>query len=86
MRPDFAMTVPVPSTSGGDDAEAPEKRLAARVASGPGAWGDEEWLCDLRRESLLEALLADGTIAAAAGAEHAHQQERALIPYGHSSW
>ena len=78
MRPNFAMTVPVPSTAGGDDAGAPEAGLAARVAAGPGAWEDEEWLADLRREPLLESLMADGTIAAAASAEHAHKQERAL--------
>jgi len=78
LRPNFAMTVPVPSTAGGDDAGAPEAGLAARVAAGPGAWEDEEWLADLRRESLLESLMADGTIAAAASAEHAHKQERAL--------
>ena len=66
------MPVAVPSTSG-DDAG-----LAARVAAGPGLWEDEDWLADLRRESLPESLLADGTIAAAAAAEHAHRQERAL--------
>ena len=79
MRPNFAMTVPVPSTAAaGDGAGAPENGLAARVAAGPGAWEDEEWLADLRRESLLESLMADGAIAAAASAGHAHKQERAL--------
>src|SRR5271156_5242601 len=68
----FAMPVAVPSTAG-DDAG-----LAARVAAGPGRWEDEDWLADLRRESLPGSLLADGTIAAAAGAEHQHKQERAL--------
>jgi hypothetical protein len=68
----FAMPVAVPSTSG-DDAG-----LAARVAAGPGLWEDGGWLADLRRESMPESLLADGTIAAAAAAEHAHKQERAL--------
>ena len=52
--------------------------LAARVAAGPGLWEDEEWLADLRRESLLESLPADGTIAAAASAAHGHKLERAL--------
>jgi hypothetical protein len=66
------MPVAVPSTAG-DDAG-----LAARVAAGPGLWEDEDWLADLRRESLPESLLADGTIAAAAAAAHAHKQERAL--------
>jgi hypothetical protein len=69
----FAMSVPVPSTAG-EEADA----LAARIAAGPGSWEDEEWLADLRRESLLESLLADGAIAAAAGTEHGHKQERAL--------
>ncbi|MGH3157895.1 MAG: hypothetical protein ACRDNF_15150, partial [Streptosporangiaceae bacterium] len=60
------MTVPVPSTGAGDGAAAPgENPLATRVAAGPGAWEDEEWLADLRREPLLESLMADGTIAAA---------------------
>jgi Transposase DDE domain len=78
LRPNFAMTVPVPSTAGDDDAGTPEKSLAARVAAGPGAREGEEWLAGLRREPLLESLMADGTIAAAASAEHAHKQERAL--------
>jgi hypothetical protein len=72
------MPVPVPSTAGDDAGAPPEAGLAARVAAGPGPWGDGEWLADLRRESLLESLLADGTIAAAAAAEHGHKLERAL--------
>jgi hypothetical protein len=71
------MPVAVPSTAG-DDAGPPEAGLAARVAAGPGLWEDEDWLADLRRESLIGSLLADGTITAAAAAEHAHKQERAL--------
>src|SRR5882672_5336759 len=71
------MPVAVASTSG-DDAGPPEAGLAARVAAGPGLWEDEDWLADLRRESLPESLLAGGTIAAAAAAEHGHKQERAL--------
>ncbi len=90
MPADFAMPVAVPSTSG-DDAGPP---VAARVAAGPGLWEDEDWLADLRRESLPGSLLAGGTIAAAAGAEHQHKQERALnaeavLPHGHlapKSW
>ena len=62
MPADFAMPVAVPSTSG-DDAGPPEAGLAARVAAGPGLWEDEDWLADLRRESLPESLLAGGTIA-----------------------
>ena len=72
MPANFAMPVAVPSTPG-DDAG-----LAVRVAAGPGPWEDEDWLAGLRRESLPESLLADGTIAAAAAAEHDHKQERAL--------
>jgi hypothetical protein len=71
------MPVPVPSTVG-EAGGLPEAGLAARVAAGPGPWEDEEWLAGLRRESLPESLLADGTIAAAAAAGHAHKQERAL--------
>ena len=79
MPANFAMPVPVPSTSGDDAADPPEAEvLAARVAAGPGGQDGGEWLADLRRESLLESLLADGTAAAAAGAEHAHRLERAL--------
>ena len=78
MTAHFAMPVLVPSTAG-DDAGPPEaEALAARVAAGPGSREDEEWLADLRRESLLEALLADGTVGAAASAEHGHKLERAL--------
>src|SRR5260370_18867376 len=72
------MPVPVPSTSGDDAGPPGAEALAARVAAGPGSWEDEEWLADLRRESLLESLLADGTVAAAAAAEHGHKLERAL--------
>ena len=77
MPANFAIPVHVPSTAceaGGP----PEAGLAARVAAGPGRWEDEEWLADLRRESLLESLPADGTAAAAAAAEHDHKLERAL--------
>lgn len=77
MPANFAMPVAVPSTPGGD-AGPPEAGLAARVAAGPGLREDEDWLADLRRESLIGSLLADGTIAAAAAAEHAHKRERAL--------
>jgi len=74
LTANFAMPLPVSSTGAGDG----EASLAARVAAGPGAWEDEEWLADLRREPLLESLMADGTIAAAAAADHAHKLERAL--------
>ena len=44
LTTNFAMTVPDPSTAGGDDAGTPEKSLASRVAAGPGAREDEERL------------------------------------------
>lgn len=79
MPAHFAMTVPVSSTGAGDGAAAPEENpLAWRVAAGPGAQEDEGWLGGLRRESLLESLMAGGTIAAAAAAGHGHKLERAL--------
>jgi len=67
------MPVGIPSTAGDDAGGPPDAGLAARVAAGPGLWEDEDWLADLRRESLPESLLADGTITAAAAAEHAHK-------------
>jgi hypothetical protein len=70
--------MPLPVSSTGAAAAPEASPLAARVAAGPGAWEDEDWLADLRRESLLESLMADGTIAAAAGADHGHKLERAL--------
>jgi len=69
---------PSPSTAGDDSGDPPEAGLAARVAAGPGLRDDGEWLAELRRESLLESLLADGAVAAAAAADHAHRLERAL--------
>ena len=78
MPANSAMPVAVPSTAGDDAGGPPEAGLAARVAAGPGLREDGEWLADLRRESLLESLLAGGAIAAAAGAEHHHKLERAL--------
>ena len=56
----------------------PQARAGCPGGGLPGLWEDEDWLADLRRESLPESLLADGTIAAAAAAEHAYKQERAL--------
>ena len=78
MPANFAMLVAVPSTPGDGAGGPPEAALAVRVAAGPGPWEDEDWLADLRRESLAQSLLAEGTIAAGAAAEHAHRQERAL--------
>ena len=69
----FAMPVAVPSTPGDDAGLAVRARGLL-----PCLWEDEDWLADLRRESLPGSLLAGGTIAAAAAADHAHRQERAL--------
>jgi hypothetical protein len=55
----FAMVITPASTSSalpGEDGGSAE--IAARVASGPGFW--TEWLAELGREGLLEALLARG--------------------------
>jgi hypothetical protein len=58
-----------------DDGKAAE--IAARVASGPGFW--TEWLAELGREGLLEALLADDVIARAlAEAPTGHKYDRVL--------
>jgi hypothetical protein len=73
----FAMPVAVRSTAG-EAGGPPEAGLAARVAAGPGLWEDEDWLADLRRESIPESLLAGGAIASASAAEHGHKLERAL--------
>ena len=56
----------------------PEAGLAARVAAGPGAWEDEEWLAVRAGRAWLNRCWPAGSIAATAGAEHAHRQERAL--------
>ena len=72
----FAMPVPVPS---GVSAGQGDDRLAARVAAGPGAWDDEDWLAELRRDGLIGELLACGTMGqAAAGGGHGCRLERAL--------
>ena len=72
----FAMPVPVPSGVSAGQGDDP---LAARVAAGPGMWGDEDWLAELRRDGLIGELLASGTIGqAAAEGGHGHRLERAL--------
>jgi hypothetical protein len=69
----FAMPSDLPSIDSGD---APGE-LAGRVASGPGFW--TEWLAELSREGLLEALLAEDVIARAlAGAPSSHKYDRVL--------
>src|SRR5229473_5650613 len=58
-----------------DDGRAAE--IAARVASGPGFW--TEWLAELEREGLLEALLAEDVIARALReAPTGHRYDRVL--------
>jgi len=72
----FAMPIPVPSGVSAGQGDDP---LAARVAAGPGAWDDEDWLAELRRDGLIGELLASGTIGqAAAEGGHGHRLERAL--------
>jgi hypothetical protein len=72
----FAMPVPVPSGVSAGQGDDP---LAARVVAGPGAWDDEDWLAELRRDGLIGELLASGTIGqAAAEGGHGHRLERAL--------
>lgn len=78
MPANFVMRVPVPSTAGDAGGPPQAQSLAARVAAGPGLREDEDWLAGLRRESLLESLLAGGTIAAAAAAGHGHKLDRVL--------
>jgi hypothetical protein len=69
----FAMPSELPSIDSGD---APWE-LAARVASGSGFW--TEWLAELSREGLLEALLTEDVIARAlAGARTSHKYDRVL--------
>src|SRR5437016_14376296 len=73
------MPVPVPSTASQAGGPPAAGALEARVAAGPGLWEDEEWLADLRRESLIGSLLASGVVpAAVTEAEHGHKLDRAL--------
>ena len=77
MRAKFAMVITPASTLPAlrEDDEAAE--IAARVASGPGFW--TEWLAELDREGLLEALLADDVIARALReAPTGHKYDRVL--------
>jgi hypothetical protein len=67
-----ASTAPAPR---GEDSGAAE--MAARIASGPGFW--TEWLAELGREGLLEALLAGDVIARALReAPTGHRYDRVL--------
>ncbi len=67
----------IPPAPSGDNDGVPGADLAERVLSGPGLWLD--WLGELRRESLLEELLAEGVIARALEeAPHRHAHDRTL--------
>jgi hypothetical protein len=78
LRAKFAMVISPasnPAVPQGDNGEAAE--MAARIASGPGFW--TEWLAELGREGLLEALLADDVIARALReAPVGHRYDRVL--------
>ena len=64
-----------PAAPQGDNGEAAE--IAARLASGPGFWTD--WLAELDREGLLEAMLAEDVIARALReAPSGHKYDRVL--------
>jgi hypothetical protein len=73
----LVMPSSIPPVPAGDGGAVPGADLAGRVLSGPGLWLD--WLGELRRESLLEELLADGAIARALEeAPHRHAYDRTL--------
>ena len=73
----LVMPSSIPPVPAGDGGAVPGADLAGRVLSGPGLWLD--WLGELRRESLLEELLADGAIARALEeAPHGHAYDRTL--------
>ncbi len=82
MSAQFAIVLPsastVPAGQGSGEGRDPDAAgLLAQAAAGPGFW--EDLLGELRREGLIEQLLADGAIAAAvAQAEHGHKLNRAL--------
>ncbi len=80
MTAQFAMLITPPSippAPAGDSDAVPGADLAERVVSGPGLWLD--WLGELRRESLLEELLAEVAIARALEeAPHRHSYDRTL--------
>jgi hypothetical protein len=75
----FAMVITPASTPAVPQRDNAEKAagIAARIASGPGFW--TEWLAELGREGLLEALLAEDVIARAlAEAPTGHKYDRVL--------
>jgi hypothetical protein len=59
----FAMPCDLPSIDSASPEALVPGKMAARVAAGPGFWTD--WLSELSREGLLEALLAEDVIARA---------------------
>jgi len=73
----FAMVITPASTSPALPGDGNAGQIAARVASGPGFW--TEWLAELGREGLLEALLAEDVIARALReAPTGHKYDRVL--------
>jgi len=73
----FAMVITPASTSSALPGDGNAAEIAARVASGPGFW--TEWLAELGREGLLEALLAEDVIVRALReAPTGHKYDRVL--------
>ena len=76
MSGQFAMPSDLPSIDSASS-ESPVPDAAARVAAGPGFWTD--WLSELSREGMLEALLAEDVIARALReAPGGHRYDRVL--------
>jgi hypothetical protein len=80
LRRQFAMppaSSSIPPPAAADSEDASRAGLAERVLSGPGLW--LEWLGELRRDSLLEELLADGAAGRALEeAPHGQAYDRTL--------
>jgi Insertion element 4 transposase N-terminal len=71
------MVITPASTSPALPEDEKAAQIAARLASGPGFWS--EWLAELGREGLLEALMAEGVIARALReAPTGHKYDRVL--------
>ena len=77
MPAKLAMVITPASTSPALPEDEKAAQIAARLASGPGFWS--EWLAELGREGLLEALMAEGVIARALReAPTGHKYDRVL--------
>ena len=77
MPAKLAMVITPASTSPALPEDEKAAEIAARLASGPGFWS--EWLAELGREGLLEALMAEGVIARALReAPTGHKYDRVL--------